>query len=160
MKNKIMKVKTIEVNSFEDFIKKVGEILSEVEIEKGPVVKNSHDGDFLNHIFEVIGKKKGWKIDRVTGWLNGIVDISPIAAFNIVAREVAIELDKKYKDHIENSEKIFVISSLDGRIHEVCKAHIKNYRNFAAFRTLDDAKFACKLLSRQLKGMFSNAKSE
>lgn len=113
----------------------------------------------LSFFVSRIAEKKGWKFERANGWLGGIAEISPIAAFNIVAREIAIYLDHKYEDHIENSEKIFSISPLDGRIHEVCKAHIKNYRNFAAFRTIEDAKFACNLLRGQLKGMFKkNAK--
>lgn len=105
-----------------------------------------------------IAKKKGWTPQRVNGWLGGIEELSPIAAFDIVARELAIELDKKYEDHIEESEKIFIISPLDGVIHEVCKKCIKNYRNFPAFRTAEDAKMVCTLLRGKLKGMFKNAK--
>lgn len=113
----------------------------------------------LDFFLEILAKKKGWRVERLAGWLNGIAELSPMAAFNIVVREIATYLDRQYEDHIENSEKIFVISSLDGRIHKVCKTHIKNYRNFAAFRTIKDARFACNLLRDQLKGMFKkNAK--
>lgn len=115
----------------------------------------------LGYYIEKIANRKGWTVEKVNGWLGSIEDESPIAAFNIVAREIAIDLDKKYDDHIENSEKIYAISPLDGRIHEVCKAHIKNYRNFAAFRTIEDARFACTLLRDKLKGMFkTNAKRQ
>lgn len=115
----------------------------------------------LGYYIEKIADRKGWTPQKVNGWLGSIENESPIAAFNIVAREIAIDLDKKYEDHIENSEKIYVISPLDGRIHEVCKAHIKNYRNFAAFRTIEDARFACTLLREKLKGMFkTNAKRQ
>lgn len=107
---------------------------------------------FINRIAE----KRGWKYDKTNGWLGSIAAFSPIAAFNIVAREIAIYLDQKYVDHIENSDRIFAISPLDGRIHELCKAHIKNYRNFAAFRTVEDAKFACKILREPLKSMFKS----
>lgn len=115
----------------------------------------------LGYYIERIANRKGWTAQKVNGWLGSIEKESPIAAFNIVAREIAIDLDRKYEDHIENSERIYVISSLDGRIHEVCKAHIKNYRNFAAFRTIEDARFACTLLREKLKGMFkTNAKRQ
>lgn len=110
----------------------------------------------LEYILHRIATKKGWRFEKVNGWLGSIYDTSPIAAFNIVAREIAVLLDEKYSDHIENSEKIFSISPLDGRIHELCKAHIKNYRNFAAFRTMEDAKIACAILKGPLKMMFSN----
>lgn len=125
------------------------------ELKKLAPIPNINLGDIIQNI----ANRKGWTVAKVNGWLGSIENESPIAAFNIVAREIAIELDKKYEDHIENSEKIYVISPLDGRIHEICKAHIKNYRNFAAFRTIEDAKFACTLLRDKLKGMFkANAK--
>jgi hypothetical protein len=44
---------------------------------------------------------------------------------------------------------------LDGRIYKVNKAHIKNYRNFAAFRSIEDAKTACKILREILKSMYA-----
>ena len=74
----------------------------------------------------------------------------------MVLREIAIELDKKYEDHIENSPEIYVISMLDGKIAKANKAHIKNYRNFAAFRTIEDAKIACRIVKPILKEMFKN----
>lgn len=112
-------------------------------------------GITLGDVIRRIAKKLGWKPEKVEGYLNGVDKLMPMSAFNIVARELAIMIDEKYPDHINKSEKIFCISSLDGRIHEVCKAHIKNYRNFAAFRTIDDAKFACRILREPLKAMFS-----
>jgi hypothetical protein len=104
----------------------------------------------------LVAAKKGWSLEKTTGWLNSISAINNAAAFTIVLKEIAIELDKKYEDHIENSPRIFVISTLDGRIIEINKAKVKNFRNFAAFRTLEDAKLACKILRGPLKAMFSS----
>ena len=81
-----------------------------------------------------------------------------MAAVNIVLREIACILDEKYPDHINKSDKIYIISTFDGRIHEVSKAYIKNYRNFAAFRTIEDAKIACNIVRDQLKDMFKSGK--
>ena len=67
-------------------------------------------------------------------------------------------MDKKYEDHIENSPEIYVISLLDGRITKANKAHIKNYRNFAAFRTIGDAKIACNIVKELLKELFKSGK--
>ena len=44
----------------------------------------------------------------------------------------------------------------DGRITKANKAHIKNYRNFAAFRTVEDAKTACSIVRDILKELFKN----
>lgn len=79
------------------------------------------------------------------------------AVVQLLLKEIAIELDKKYDNHINNSEKIYAISSQDGRIHEVDKSHIKNYRAFPAFRNIEDAKIACSLVKNHLKSIFGDA---
>ena len=110
----------------------------------------------LEYYIQKIAERLGWKIEKVCNYLNSVDAILPVAAFSMILREVAIELDKKYKDHIEKSPEIYVISMYDGRITKVNKAHIKNYRNFAAFRSVNDAKIACSIVRDILKGMFKN----
>ena len=112
----------------------------------------------LEYYIQKIAEKLGWKVERVYNYLNSVDTILPAAAFSMVLREIAIELDKKYEDHIEKSPEIYVISMLDGRITKANKAHIKNYRNFAAFRTIEDAKIACRITRDILKEMFKNGK--
>ena len=110
----------------------------------------------LEYYIQKIAEKHGWKIEKIYNYLNSVDAILPAAAFSMVLREIAIELDKKYEDHIEKSPEIYVISMLDGRITKANKAHIKNYRNFAAFRTIEDAKIACTITRDILKEMFKN----
>ena len=74
----------------------------------------------------------------------------------LLLKEIAIELDKKYDNHINNSEKIYAISPQDGRIHEIDKSHIKNYKAFPAFRNIEDAKIACSLVKNHLKSIFGD----
>ena len=112
----------------------------------------------LEYYIGKIADRMGWKIQKVYNYLNSIDSIMPAATFSIVLREIAIELDKKYKDHIENSPEIYVISTFDGRITKANKAHINNYRNFAAFRTIEDAKIACRITRDILKDMFKSGK--
>lgn len=69
--------------------------------------------------------------------------------------EVAIVLDEKYDNHIENSKEIYVISCLNGEISKVKDLNkIKNFKNFAAFRTLEDAITAKKILEEPMKQLF------
>lgn len=112
----------------------------------------------LHYYVEKLAKKLNWKVEKMYNYLNTIDSVYPAAAFCMILREVAIELDKKYEDHIEKSPKIYVISLLDGRITEVNKAHIKNYRNFAAFRSVEDAKTACSIVREILKELFKSGK--
>ena len=114
----------------------------------------------LNFYIEKIATRLGWKPEKVYNYLNSVGSILPAAAFSMVLREIATELDKKYEDHIENSPEIYVISLLDGRITKANKAHIRNYRNFAAFRTIGDAKIACKIVKPILKEMFKSKSGE
>ena len=110
----------------------------------------------LEYYIQKIADKLGWKVEKVYNYLNSVDAILPDAAFSMVLREIAIELDKKYEDHIEKSPEIYVISMLDGRITKANKAHIKNYRNFAAFRSVSDAKIACSIVKDILKELFKN----
>lgn len=112
----------------------------------------------IHYYINKIAEKLGWKIEKVCNYLNTIDSICPNAAFSILLREIAIELDKKYEDHIEKSPEIYVISMFDGRITKANKAHIKNYRNFAAFRSVEDAKFACSIVKELLRDMFKSDK--
>lgn len=102
-------------------------------------------------------KKTGWKFDKLNGILSTINSVNPWAALQIVLKEIAIELDKKYKDHINKSEEIYAVSPQDGRIHKINKKTIKNYRAFPAFRNVEDAKIACSLVRENLKSIFANA---
>lgn len=105
-----------------------------------------------------LAEKVGWKPEKMAGYLQNLWDINPAVVFSILLREIAIELDKKYEDHINNCEELFIISLMDGRIHKVPRAYIKNFRNFAAFRTEQDAKIACRILRDVLKEMFEGGR--
>lgn len=122
------------------------------------VVKKTKVPMELEYYIQKIAEKLGWEIEKVYSYLNSVDTILPAAAFSMVLREIAIELDKKYKDHIEKSPEIYVISMFDGRITKANKAHIKNYRNFAAFRSVSDAKIACRITRDILKEMFKSGK--
>lgn len=123
----------------------------------GECAKEAVSMDIAYYV-QKIAKRLGWHPNKVANHLNAIDTIYPSAAFNVILREIAIELDLKYKDHIQDSPKIYVVSSLDGRITEANKAHIKSYKNFAAFRSIEDAKIACRITKDILKEMFNSGK--
>lgn len=109
----------------------------------------------ISYYINKLGRKLGWAPEKMARFLDNIDAIYPIAAFNILLREIAIELDTQYEDHIENSPEIYAISNLDGRITKVNKALVRNYRNFAAFRSIEDAKIACKIMREVLKDLYA-----
>lgn len=133
-------------------------------IEESEEQNNIEDNEFLNSpvsmdlnfYIEKIARRLNWKIEKVYNYLNSIDSIYPVAAFNIILREISIELDKQYEDHISNSKNIYAISSINGKISPVNKAQIKNYSNFAAFRTIEDAKIACRITRDIIKDLFKS----
>lgn len=108
----------------------------------------------LDYYIRKLADSLGWKPEKMCNYLNSIDNIYPAAAYAIILKEIAIELDKKYKDHIKDSKEIYVISLLDGKIAKVDKNSIKNYKNFAAFRTKEDAEIAYTITEPLLKSMF------
>lgn len=112
----------------------------------------------IDYYINSLAEKKGWKPEKMAGFLSNLAEINLGAAFSVILREVAIELDKKYEDHIEKSEEIYCVSLTNGHIFKADKRFIKNYRNFAAFRTVDDAKLACKITRGLLRDMFKSGR--
>ena len=78
--------------------------------------------------------------------------------FLVVLRAIAVLIDRKYPDHINNADvdKYFTIDMTNGRVCEVPKGKIKNFRNFAAFRSIDDIKIATKILRPFIKELWPN----
>lgn len=112
----------------------------------------------LEYYIEKIAKRLNWHPEKVCNYLNHTADVFPAASLSMILREIAIEIDKKYDDHIENSPEIYSISLLNGKITNINKAHIKNYKNFAAFRSIEDAKIACRITKDILKELFGGSK--
>lgn len=114
----------------------------------------------IKYYINKIANKMGWDYEDALGFLRCVDNISKSAFFSILLKEIAIELDKKYEDHIKYSDEIYVISITNGHIAKINKKFIKNYNNFAAFRTMDDAKLAAKILRPCLREMFKNGKQK
>lgn len=107
---------------------------------------------------EHLADRIGWKMSNLVKYLDNLYKIYPTAVFQILLREVAIVLDQKYPDHIERSKEIWCISLVTGEIHKMPESNrhlIKNFRNFAAFRTLDDAMAAKHILKVPMKELFA-----
>lgn len=121
------------------------------------VVSIENHDDIWNAAISNLIEKTGWKEEKLSSILETLESANLWAVTQIVLKEIAIELDKKYEDHINESEHIYAISPQDGRVHEINKAHIKNYKAFPAFRTIEDAKIACSLIKDNLKSIFANA---
>lgn len=73
---------------------------------------------------------------------------------SIVLKEISNTLNSEYSEPISKSDSVYAISLISGKIVEIKKDTIVNYNNFTAFRTLEDAKFAKKVVTPLLMKMF------
>lgn len=107
----------------------------------------------------VFAKKFEMSIPDTQKMLQHLYDINPGACISLFAKELAIFLDLRYPDHIAELNEYFVLSLTDGCIH-TCNTPIKNHQCLALFRTLDDAKYACKVLKPMLKAVYGKQKNK
>ena len=137
------------------------EVLEKAVADGALTVVNSTEGGThlsIGFYVEHLADRIGWKMSNLVKYLDNLYKIYPTAVFQILLREVAIVLDQKYPDHIERSKEIWCISLATGEIGKVPenKRHlIRNFRNFAAFRTLDDAMAAKHILKVPMKELFA-----
>lgn len=126
------------------------------EVKEESEVKYYHEGENVTYYIKTLAEKYNCSVSDMMQLLRNMWKIYPVSALSLLLREIAIELDKDYPDHISNCPFVFIISTADGRIHKLYKAQIKSYRNFAAFRTENDARIACRILRPLLKLLFKN----
>ena len=124
------------------------------ELISKEVLKKIHKLD-VSEIYEKIDRKfSEYMPSDHLGIFLTLHCVYPGSAAGIFLKEIAIELDKNYDDHISQSPRIFTISAFNGDIFEVDKSHIRNYRNFAAFRTIEDAQYARDILESYFGKIF------
>ena len=127
-------------------------------IKHGIIVAEGSDSDIditIEGAIQHLANRIGWNKKNLEKYLSNLYKISPAAAFEIVLKEVAILLDEKYPDHINNSNEIWVINKVNGEIQKLKDmSKIKSFQHFAAFRSLDDALIAKKIMAPVLQDLY------
>ena len=127
-------------------------------IKHGIIVAEGSDSDIditIGGAIQHLANRIGWNKENLEKYLSNLYKISPAAAFEIVLKEVAILLDEKYPDHINNSNEIWVINKVNGEIQKLKDmSKIKSFQHFAAFRSLDDALIAKKIMAPALQDLY------
>lgn len=82
--------------------------------------------------------------------LHTIKDVNPWAAAQLLLREIAIELDAQYSNHISNSEEFYCLSPQDIEIHKMDKKSFVVFGYAPLFRTMEDAQVAKKIITQFL----------
>ena len=131
-------------------------------IKQGIIVAEGSDSDIditIEGAVQHLANRIGWSKENLEKYFNNLYKISPAAVFEIVLKEVAILLDEKYPDHISNSKEIWTINKASGEIQEIKNlSKIKSFQHFAAFRSLEDALVAKKVMAPALKDLYGKQK--
>lgn len=114
-------------------------------------VKSPTEDDYIQSLAD----REKVEFDQMKAYLDRLDKFSPGTALRVLLREIAIDFDKDYEGNIEDSEEIWCISTTNGKIYQMDKSKIKNYRYFAAFRSKEDAIEAHAILSKRIRKMFS-----
>lgn len=110
----------------------------------------------LEYYIEKVAKKLGWHYEKTRNYLSNLERINKVALFSILLKEVALEIDKTYEGHISEIPEIYIISTITGTINKIKSSYVKNYKNFAAFRSAEDANLAIMILTPIYKELFKN----
>lgn len=127
-------------------------------IKHGIVVAEGSDSNIditIEGAVQHLANRIGWNKENLERYFNNLYKISPAAVFEIILKEVAILLDKKYSNHISNSKEIWVINKVNGEIQKLKDmSKIKSFQHFAAFRSLEDARVARRVMAPALKNLY------
>ena len=127
-------------------------------IKQGIIVAEGSDNDIditIEGAVQHLANRIGWNIKNLGKYFNNLYKISPAAVFEIVLKELAILLDEKYPGHISNSKEIWTINKASGEIQEIKNlSKIKSFQHFAAFRSLEDALVAKRVIFPILEDLY------
>lgn len=121
------------------------------EAGQGPKPEPPKDVSFY---VELLAASMNWKPQKMARYLEALLKLYPITVFNLLSRAIAEYLDQSYPDHISKAKEIWVISSINGAPMQAPKEQLTNFRNFSAFRSKEDADFACEVLRDLWKDLY------
>lgn len=112
----------------------------------------------FDYIITLLAKRVSLSKEETLTVLKAIYHQYGPAAISLLLRAAAIELDKKYEDHISNCKVVYVINTENGFIERRLASEIKSYRTVAAFRTEADAISAYMAISPLITELFGGRK--
>lgn len=116
---------------------------AKLEADQSPKPEPPKDVSFY---VELLAASMNWKPQKMARYLETLLKLYPITVFNLLSRAIAEYLDQSYPDHISKAKEIWVISTINGTPMQAPKGQLTDFRNFSAFRSKEDADFACEVL--------------
>lgn len=109
----------------------------------------------VEYYIEKLKNRLGFDSNTIKTMLLGFKQKCPSIAFQLLCKQVAIELDKKYDGHIVDSDELYVIDVATGEIvkYDVPADGVYS-NNISLFRTRKDAEFAMSVLKEYCNACF------
>lgn len=139
-------------------IDEICDILESNGILSPESVKNTTVPMDVDYYIQKIATQMGWSFQKTDNYLYHMATVNLGSTISMLLKTIAVELDKKYPDHIKNSKEIYSISLISGKIGKISKEKIKSFNNFAAFRTMEDAEVAYHIMSKYIELSFNGRK--
>lgn len=157
-KNKF-KLKPTGDKQFDESLKKAKEKLDKKVAEKmekdAKELEQSIIDWHLSKALESIAKKLKVSKDDAIKYIDDLIGLNPSAAFSLLLKMIAIQLNAKYNEPLKNLKHIYYISMLDGKTYPAYTSLV-NLKSFAAFRSTDDAFFARRCLKSLYNTVFND----
>lgn len=158
--NELVKTLDLLTDTTERFTNSVDELKKIIieNIKKGSFSNKKSDDNpeyLVAYALERIATNLGYDNPfELADLLDTMMESYPSTCIQIMLREIAIIIDERYKDNIRSCDEYYVLSSNLGRITKISKDRIKSFKAVALFRTLEDAREACKALKVPLKFVY------
>ncbi len=136
-----------------DFLNTIGLIKVKciAEAEQRLKERNKLMDTIYNGIIDSITNKMGCTVEDTWWTLSNLYNVNPMSVVSMFLKEIAIGLDEKYPDHIREAKTPYIVSTVNGDIIPFKNLDkVENLKNFAIFRSSNEANLAKYIIKNQL----------
>lgn len=131
---------------------------ADVLIDKGVIERRENKEDD-------IPMNEGFYINRLERKHLGTIfhilcEKYPSLAFQMLLKEIALYMEQNDGEPLSSYDKVYAISTINGKIVEIPKEKIHNYSTFAAFSSRENAEKAKKILKILHDRLYGDSKKK
>lgn len=117
---------------------------------------DSREAELKQELIKALLKKlpDGTEKEHLDTLMEIYAELNPTAFFQMLLKELAVIMDRKYEDHISKCQDIYLFDLLRGKILHVPVTKSMNFRTFSAFRTKEEIREALHLLKHLLRRIY------
>lgn len=121
-------------------------------IEHEVIEKREVGGKDLKFYIRRVARRFDLTFPEAEAMLENFVCNEPVIALALLLKEMSLYMNKDI--NLASLPKVYVLSTINGKIYEVQKGDIKTYAHFAAFKSKEQLQEASALLKDLLISMY------